>query len=386
MARCFVIGPIGNKFASIGSPERDMYEDALDVFDKVIFPACLENSLEPVRADRIAMAGDITEQVFRHLYDDDVVIADVSGGNPNVMYELGLRHTRDSLTIQIGEFGQLPFDVSAVRTIKFSRSERGLIDARKELTQALAVGLSEGADPVTATRVWMGSGRALPVDTMEESSSLPSTTEVESVAPDGLLERMQTVEEVFPKLGNTAETIGQLILTLGTDAEEAGRELEALSSTGAPTSARVVAVGRFAKTLEAPADELTRIVRSYVEQMSEIDGAVNGILEYLSSHLEVVQDDRVAFLESLVGLAGSSREATEGLGQFVDLLTGLGSLSRALRRPSGKMAHAIKEMATATAVMDEWESTARDILRRANGTAGVDSPASRDAGTPGPSA
>ena len=68
-----------------------------------------------------------------------------------MMYELGLRHTRDLLTIQIGEYGQLPFDLKAVRTLAFSRSERGLIDARKLLSRALAVGLAEGGDPVTAT-------------------------------------------------------------------------------------------------------------------------------------------------------------------------------------------------------------------------------------------
>lgn len=41
----------------------------------------------------IAEPGEITEQVFQRLRDDDLVIADVRGGNANVMYELGLRHT-----------------------------------------------------------------------------------------------------------------------------------------------------------------------------------------------------------------------------------------------------------------------------------------------------
>ena len=144
MKRAFVIGPIGDKMAPHGSPRRVAWEEALTVFEDVIKPACQANDLEPIRADGIAVPGEITEQIFRHLYDDEVVIADVSGGNPNVMYELGLRHTRSLLTVQIGEYGQLPFDVAALRTIMFSRSERGLIDARNQLEQALRVGLAEG--------------------------------------------------------------------------------------------------------------------------------------------------------------------------------------------------------------------------------------------------
>jgi hypothetical protein len=139
VTRCFVIGPIGDRFAPIGSEANQTFEQALEVYEKVIVAACGQVGLTPVRADQIAIAGDITEQVFRHLYEDEVVIADVSGGNPNVMYELGLRHTRNLLTIQIGEYGQLPFDIHAIRTIEFSRSERGLIDARNKLR---AMGLS----------------------------------------------------------------------------------------------------------------------------------------------------------------------------------------------------------------------------------------------------
>src|SRR5437899_1697100 len=107
--KCFVIGPIGDRNAPPGSPDRQRYEDALEVFESVIRPACEMLGLDPVRADKIATPGEITEQVCRHLRDDDVVVADVTDANPNVMYELGLRHTRDLLTIQIGEEARLPF-------------------------------------------------------------------------------------------------------------------------------------------------------------------------------------------------------------------------------------------------------------------------------------
>lgn len=61
---CFVIGPIGNKFAPLGSEDRVAYEEALQVWEEVIQPACTQVGLEPVRADGLARAGEITEQIF----------------------------------------------------------------------------------------------------------------------------------------------------------------------------------------------------------------------------------------------------------------------------------------------------------------------------------
>jgi hypothetical protein len=124
------------------------------LWEYVVEPACSAHNLDPVRADKIAHPGEITEQIFRLLRDADVVIADLTGGNPNVMYELGLRHTRDKITVQLGENERLPFDINTIRTIRFRRTERGLVEARDLLIEVLGAALDGSGSPVTATRVW----------------------------------------------------------------------------------------------------------------------------------------------------------------------------------------------------------------------------------------
>ena len=153
---CFVIGPIGDRLAAFGSEGRVQYEQAIQVWDYVIYPACQALGIEPVRADRIAESGEITEQVCEHLRDDDLVIADVTGGNPTVMYELGMRHMKNKLTVQIGEKGRLPFDITVIRTIQFNRTETGLVEARESLQRTIKADVERGPRPVTATRVWLG--------------------------------------------------------------------------------------------------------------------------------------------------------------------------------------------------------------------------------------
>lgn len=366
MARCFVIGPIGDKFAPLGSPGRDRYEEAIEVFEKVILPACNELSLEAIRADQIAISGEITEQVFRHLYEDEVVVADVSGGNPNVMYELGLRHTRDLLTVQLGEYGQLPFDITAVRTIRFSRSERGLIDARKHLMAALSAGLAEGADQVTATRIWNRAtaneaNEHFRVELTEESVGF--NTDVEDLDADGFLERMVTVEETFPVLTDTAEKIAALMGRLGEEAEEITRDMNLVESS-APASARVGIVARFAEMLKSYADEFDKATNDFTTNMDNIDGGVNGILEYMSVNPESVTTlDAGEFLDSIAGLARTSRASMEELGQFRVILKGLGGMSKLLRQPSNRMSDSLARIAQATRLMDEWEAAVIRLRR-----------------------
>jgi hypothetical protein len=363
MQRCFVIGPIGDQFAPLGSAGREKYEQALEVYEKVIHAACSQVGLDPVRADQIAMTGEITEQVFRHLYEDEIVIADVSDGNPNVMYELGLRHTRNALTIQIGEYGQLPFDIRAIRTIEFSRSDRGLIDARKKLINALTVGLAEGSDPVTATKVW--NGAAATTQTVEFDAEMTGLeTEVDDVEEDGFLDLIVKVEEAFPRLTEAAENIGEHIEQMGSDAEAAGRDMDQLNANGAPASARMASVARFAKQLEAHADELQVVMDAFSQDMDEIDSSVNGILEFLDEHPEIWSAEVEEFLDSLARLSISSRGAMENIGQFAGVVRDIGGYSKALRRPSKRLHVAVNTMGEKTRLMDEWEAAVVRLRRR----------------------
>lgn len=108
---CFYITPIGDD----GSEERQHSDLFLG---SVIEPALEEFGLNVVRADKIAAAGMITRQVIEHIMRSRLVIADLSFHNPNVFYELALRHASGLPTVQvIRTKDRLPFDVNQVRTI-----------------------------------------------------------------------------------------------------------------------------------------------------------------------------------------------------------------------------------------------------------------------------
>ena len=84
--RCFVIAPIGDP----ASAERDRSDKVLKfLVAPVVEPLGYST---PLRADHLAKPGLITAQVIEHLLEDDLVIADLTGANANVYYELAIRH------------------------------------------------------------------------------------------------------------------------------------------------------------------------------------------------------------------------------------------------------------------------------------------------------
>jgi hypothetical protein len=363
--RCFVVGPIGQKLAPHGSDGREIYEEALQVFENVILPACNKFGIEPVRADQIAATGEITEQVFRHLYEDEVVIADVSGGNPNVMYELGLRHTRPLLTIQLGEFGQLPFDLAAVRTIQFSRSERGLIDARKALEQALATGLSEEPEPLTPTRVWNPKTASKSgADPVETAASTVAPVDAEVLDGAGFMDQLAAIEDKMPVLSDMSEDIGHVLESIGAIAEDNNLGFTADSNTSA--KARLALVARFAGELQTPADDLVTRTDAFHEQMASLNDDVLGLLEYINKHpTQFDEDSKVdSFLESITDMTRSAREANANIAGFGASVGKLGEVSRVLRRPARLLVHAVETMSKAIALTDEWEAAAKKIQKK----------------------
>lgn len=114
--RVFVITPIGGP----GTPER---EHADFVLHGAIKPVFEEAGYEVIRADTMADPSMITDGIFNNIFDCEMCIADLSFGNVNVYYELGVRHAQSLPVIHIAETGtKLPFDNAPHNTIFFSRT------------------------------------------------------------------------------------------------------------------------------------------------------------------------------------------------------------------------------------------------------------------------
>lgn len=128
--RCFVIAPIGEE----GTITRIRSNQILN---HIIRTVLAEYGYDVTRADEIAEPGIISTQILERVVNDHLVIADLSERNPNVYYELAVRHATRKPVIQLMQKGEpLPFDVAGTRTIVVDyRDLDSVEDAKKQLAQ-----------------------------------------------------------------------------------------------------------------------------------------------------------------------------------------------------------------------------------------------------------
>lgn len=105
---CFYITPIGAE-----GTEYRMHSDLF--LGSIVEPALEEFDLELVRGDRIEETGMITRQEIQYVMKSRLVIADLSFHNPNVFYELAIRHVSGLPTVQIIRASeQVPLSVTEI--------------------------------------------------------------------------------------------------------------------------------------------------------------------------------------------------------------------------------------------------------------------------------
>ncbi len=122
---CFVIAPIAE-------PDSDVRKRSDQILKHVIQPAVKGCGYTPLRADQISEPGIITTQIIQHIIDDPLVVADLTGRNPNVFYELAIRHALRKPYVQLVQRGErIPFDVAAIRTIEVDHRDLDSVEAAK---------------------------------------------------------------------------------------------------------------------------------------------------------------------------------------------------------------------------------------------------------------
>jgi hypothetical protein len=111
---CFVLMPFGSKPDPAGGPDIDFNR----VYEQAIKPGIDAAGMFPVRADEEKLGGIIHKAMFERLLLCEFAIADLTTSNPNVLYELGIRHAaRPRTTLSIyASSSPLPFDVKPLRT------------------------------------------------------------------------------------------------------------------------------------------------------------------------------------------------------------------------------------------------------------------------------
>ncbi len=145
---CFVVCPIG----PAGSDTRKRSNQ----ISKHVIRAVLEPmGYRVTRADTIDQSGQITTQIIDKLLNSDLVVADLTDQNPNVFYELAVRHAVSKPFVHLMAEGQtIPFDIQGLRTVFIDHTDLDSVDSAKHQLRGAVENIERGAPvetPVTYT-------------------------------------------------------------------------------------------------------------------------------------------------------------------------------------------------------------------------------------------
>ncbi len=103
---CFVMMPFG--------PWFDIY------YRDIYAPAIREAGMEPIRGDELFSTGSVIEQIWEQIQKSTILLADLTGKNANVFYELGLCHAaRKPVVFTSGQLEDVPFDLRHLRVVVY---------------------------------------------------------------------------------------------------------------------------------------------------------------------------------------------------------------------------------------------------------------------------
>lgn len=222
---CFFITPIG-------APESAERRRA-DQIQRHILTETLGPKFKIVRADGLPHPGSITHQIIELLYKADLVVADLTGSNANVAYELAIRHAFNKVSIHLADKADaLPFDLKDERTVVFDLNDIDSIEECKSELQKLVKVIVGGKVPYHSP-VFRTLG--LIASTAEEREGFldKMASQIDSIATDvSTLETTLTLSDI-DEIDSIKETVnsvekGQAILERLLD--DVGRDLRTIIS------------------------------------------------------------------------------------------------------------------------------------------------------------
>ncbi len=169
---CFVIMPFGVKDDPARGDKIDFDENVFALIQGAVQDLVARGlPMECVRADKIAKAGLIHEQMIQQIAEAEVAVVDLTTANANVYYELGVRHTiRDRVTVLLKRKGtRPPFNLAGMKSIEYDLDPVRIERARAAIVEFVWNGLRSGDRDSLVYTVLPGLKPGLPSKALEDA-------------------------------------------------------------------------------------------------------------------------------------------------------------------------------------------------------------------------
>ena len=267
-----------------------------------------ESDFEFTNAGNEDNQQNILKDIVQPIYEADIVLADLTGLNPNVMYELGLAHTFNKKTIIITQdsLSELPFDLKQYRAKDYNthfKKFQELIDyLRKNLYGAID-GTVDFSNPV---KDFLKISDIKECSWFSEKENLELTENTESGFIDFLADIETDSEQFSANLIDAATELQEMT----NEMNRSTAEIERVKKTGGQGTASFIR--KEAKKVAGHISAFSKKLREHNSHMFDLWDKIEvnslGLLENSFATSENNRDGLIRYLASLYGLKGSSKE------------------------------------------------------------------------------
>jgi hypothetical protein len=237
--QAFVAMPFGNK--TVDTRGWNNYDADL-TYHRVLMPALIDAGYRPMRADTDALLEIIDHKMLTEINRSELMVADLATLNPNVMWELGLRHAwRKAGTVLVMLKGmRRPFDVDRIPVYEYQRGEREMADGEvKDILATLQRVLSEVGERQIDSPVFANLGgleevvlEGLPTADVPQTAATELLTSITWARDLGDLELMSALLQEIVEGHLSGQQKGTLLEQIGVSLIALDRYAEAVEVLG----------------------------------------------------------------------------------------------------------------------------------------------------------
>lgn len=275
---------------------------------------------------------NILKDIVQPIYEADVVIADLTGLNPNVMYELGLAHSfnKKTITITQDELSTLPFDLKQYRAKDYSTHFKKFA----ELLDYLKINLNGAVD----NSVIYGN----PVKDFLESAEIRGVSwfaEKEAVelcdeSDKGFIDFLADIEANAEKLTSTINEMTCEMQEMNDGVSRSSSEIDRVNKNGGNSTAAFVRkeTKKAAKHIETFSSKLRGHNKNMSELWDEIEKNSIGLLENPFSNRTENRDGLIKYLKSLYDMKTAAAGSAESISGLRTTMQGIVGIERSMNQ------------------------------------------------------
>lgn len=334
--RVFVITPFTDEHLELYNALKDEFKDLYEF----------------VNAGDTGNVQNILKDIIQPIYDADIILADLTGLNSNVMYELGIAHTMNKKTIMITQdnIDSLPFDQKQYRTQHYATHFTGFKSLRAFLTSGFE-------NAIKNTAVFSNPVQDF-LSTIPKSNESYETNDFEEESDDkGFIDYLADASQASECLGKELQELNTAMNSMSDGVKECTQKVST-QKNAVLIKAEVQKAAKYITDFGKEQNIHNRNIRS---EWRSIENSTFGLLENKYSKLDSNRIALIEYLYQLYILKESIVQVQNGSSALkLSLNDGLGlqkTLNMAIRTTTPNIDEYIK-------VTDEMRNSISKILDR----------------------